>query len=280
MVQLLLGVKTRFIQRQTLVRKSCSLRERPSLSPNIWQTVTSHLMVNDKHQFIYCQVPKTGVTSWKSALLVLMGKEKLADEATNVNVRSRYRYLSSYPEGQRQWRLKNYTKFMVHRDPMRRLVSAYIDKFATPDTNGIFHEWYGRRIISMYRPGASKESLKTGLGVTFEEFVRYVLDGHMNPHWIPATEHCEPCLTDYDYYAATETAEEDSSFIFRAIGASDSLHLPHLNANIQPVDTMKYYSELSSQMVEKILKLYEEDFLSFGYKTPDVDSLTRLSDSV
>jgi hypothetical protein len=204
-----------------------------------------------------------------------MGKEELADSATNVNRRSRYQYLSSYSEKQRQWRLKNYTKFMVHRHPLHRLLSAYIDKFATPGTNDIFHYFYGRKIISMYRPGASKESLATGNNVTFKEFVRYVLDGYMNPHWIPATEHCEPCLVGYDYYAATETATEDSNFIFQAIGAPDSLHLPHLNANKQPVDTMKdYYLQLTKEMVEKLVKLYEQDFLFFGYRPPDVGSLT------
>lgn len=261
------------------MRKMCSSKQRPSLSQTEKDYVFRSLIVDDEHRFIYCVVPKTGVTSWKSALLVLMGKEESIDGVEHINVHSRYRYLSTYPaEKQRQWRLKNYTKIMVHRDPLIRLISAYFEKFSVPSINRAYHRKHGIRIISMYRPGASRKSLETGTDVKFEEFVKYVLDGHMDPHWIPASTRCQPCHIDYDYYAATETADEDSVPILLAIGAPHSLHLPHSNEQKRPWNKTHYFSLLSRQSVERILKLYEDDFLLFGYDIPDVGSLTNWSD--
>lgn len=253
----------------------------PPLSRSQQRSFFNNLIVDDERRFIYCFVPKTGCTSWRSVLLRVMGKVKSFHEINDPHVRSQYRFLSNYSEGEeRHVRLRNYTKFMTHREPLTRLVSAYCDKFLTPGHD--FQMRIGRKIISLYRPHATNESLSTGSDVTFQEFVRYVLDigdknqMSMDPHWRPASVHCQPCSTDYEYYSATETADEDSGPILRAIGAPDSLHLPHAHIVPRKMETRQYFAQIPRNYIERLLKLYEDDFLLFGYEVPSVDNVANL----
>ena len=265
----------RFAKRKLVVRKLCASRSRREarLTPMRLQSLYDNLMVNDKLRFIYCYVPKTGVTSWKSALLVLMGQEASVEGIKDVNQRSRYTYLSRYNTNQEKlWRLEHYTKFMVFRDPLERLISAYVDKFASPGINVPFHKTYGRKIISLYRPNATVESLKHGSDVTFPEFVQFVLDGYENAHWMPSSKRCQPCTIGYDYYAATETASEDAGLIFHALGAPESLYLPHANEKKRSTNATKFYSLLRRNQLQQIINLFKDDYLMFGYREPDVDT--------
>ena len=102
-------------------------------------------------------------------------------------------------------RLETYTKILFVREPMERMVSAYRDKFENP--NKYYHNLFGKPIISKYRANPSAEALKTGDGVTFKEFVQYLLDVHrpvgMDIHWDQANNLCHPCLLDYDFISAS-----------------------------------------------------------------------------
>lgn len=74
-----------------------------------------------------------------------------------------------------QYRLQTYFKFIFVRDPLDRLLSAYVDKFQYGD-NPLFTWKFGRHIIAKYRLNASNESLTRGHDVRHDEFVKYVID--------------------------------------------------------------------------------------------------------
>ena len=272
-------VLCRFKRRRTLVKRMCSSKfgAPPSLKQKT--TLFQNLIVDDEHRYIYCPVPKASSSSMKSVLLVLMGKENSVINVRHPHSHRRYKHLSDFvEEEQKEWRLRTYTKFMIHREPMTRLISAYIDKFAV--FNKPYHRVYGRKIISKYRPGASNVSISTGFDVKFEEFVRFVVDvgsrslDSLDRHWSPASSCCHPCYIDYDYYSSTDTLDEDIVSILRAIGAPDSLYLPHAHARHLAVNITHYYSHVPILSASNLLKLYSEDFRLFGYDVPDVDLLT------
>ena len=41
--------------------------------------------------------------------------------------------------------------------------------------NWFYHEQIGKKIIRMFRPNATKEALETGDGVTFREFLQFLV---------------------------------------------------------------------------------------------------------
>ena len=63
-----------------------------------------------------------------------------------------------FPPSDVHYKLENYFKFLVVRDPWTRLLSAFRDKFEKNDSlvQITFHNYYGKMIIERYRKNASK----------------------------------------------------------------------------------------------------------------------------
>lgn len=94
-------------------------------------------------------------------------------------------------------RLQTYRKILFARDPLERVVSAFKDKFADVSVSGpIYREIFGPVIQRIYRSDLDQVS-KSGLGTTFEEFARYIVDTssyvEMDDHWATVTRLCQPC---------------------------------------------------------------------------------------
>ena len=90
------------------------------------------LFISDQRKYIYCPIPKAACSSWKLTLLRLTGK----DLSNVISIHTVFwqtndRFLKRavhYSATQRETRVKTYFKFMFVRDPLERLVSAYLDK--------------------------------------------------------------------------------------------------------------------------------------------------------
>ena len=75
-------------------------------------------------------IPKVACTSWKVALCQLTGKD-LSKIKSFYSARETDRFVKRaihYSPGESQTMLKKYYKFMISREPLERLVSAYRDK--------------------------------------------------------------------------------------------------------------------------------------------------------
>ena len=102
------------------------------------ETLAEHhlrLVVDEKHQILYCELPKVGCTNWKRTMLQLIhpdtyGKMKVEDIKSPHGKKGEdgYRYLSTYPKEQQIFMLQTFYKFMFVRHPLERLLSAYRDK--------------------------------------------------------------------------------------------------------------------------------------------------------
>ncbi|KAL0155080.1 hypothetical protein M9458_049343, partial [Cirrhinus mrigala] len=187
------------------------------------QTITrmhvSRIYVEDKHKLLYCEVPKAGCSNWKRVLMVLQGLASSTGEIQHdeVHYGNHLKRLDSFGQKGIIRRLKTYTKVLFLREPFERLVSAFRDKFESP--NSYYHPVFGKPIISKYRSNATQHALRTGAGVTFKEFIQYLLDVHrpvgMDIHWEPVGHLCSPCLLDYDFIGKFETLEEEANFLLR-----------------------------------------------------------------
>ena len=110
---------------QQKMKKMCSqltlMTEEQSMSYELF-------FLSDKGQYVFCCNPKVACTSWRYVLLKLTGKYlfnyapslQLSDKFINRGVH--------YGPAQRQMLLKKYYTFMFVREPLERIVSAYLNK--------------------------------------------------------------------------------------------------------------------------------------------------------
>uniref|UniRef100_A0A3B3R4Z9 Carbohydrate sulfotransferase n=1 Tax=Paramormyrops kingsleyae TaxID=1676925 RepID=A0A3B3R4Z9_9TELE len=266
--------------RKDLMRHVCG-RYRGRSARTITPQHVSRIYVEDRHKLLYCEVPKVGCSNWKRVLMVLQGLAPSTQEIQHdaVHYGNHLRRLDSFDHRGIAQRLETYTKVLFVREPLERLVSAFRDKFENPNT--YYHPVFGRPIISRYRANASKEALKTGTGVTFKEFVQYLLDVHrpvgMDIHWEPVGRLCSPCLLDYDFIGKFETIEEDANFLLSRLGAPPNLTFPSFkdrNPNAERTSahiTQQYFTKLNASERQRAYDFYYMDYLMFNYSKPFKD---------
>ena len=100
-------------------------------------------------------------------------------------------------------------------------------------------------------------------------FIEYLVDAPLKSydiHWVPVYLTCKPCLVDYDFIAKTDSMEEDSKAILTKLGLNSSLTVANAQAEGNSGAKIKeFFADLDRELLEKLYKLYEMDFVLFGY---------------
>ncbi|XP_046872090.1 carbohydrate sulfotransferase 11-like [Hypomesus transpacificus] len=256
-------------------------RKRRVLSPEDLR----HLIVDDRHGLLYCYVPKVACTNWKRVLMVLTGdgrqSDPLAIPANEAHVAGNLHTLAEFPVAEINHRLRSYLKFLFVRDPFERLVSAYRNKF-TRSYNTAFHKRYGTKIVRRHRAGARPEALERGDDVTFDEFVRYLVDPRtqreepFNEHWERVHSLCHPCLIHYDVVGKYETLDSDSRAVLQLAGVDGEVRFPTSAKSTRTNGDMagRFFKSVNPFYQKKLLNLYRMDFLLFNYSTPEYLSVS------
>ncbi|XP_061778107.1 carbohydrate sulfotransferase 8-like [Nerophis ophidion] len=267
-------------RRRQLMKKMCG-KYKSSISRTITRHHVKNIYVEDKYKLLYCQVPKAGCSNWKRTLMVLAGQASDAHSINHdaVHYGNHLKTLDSFDRQGITRRLGTYTKVLFVREPLERMVSAYRDKFENP--NNYYHSLFGKPIISKYRVNASRAALDSGNGVTFQEFVHYLLDVHrpvgMDIHWEAANQLCNPCLIDYDFIGKFENMDDESNLLLRLAGAPGNLTLPSFKDR-NPADkrtssqiTQKYFAQVGALERQRVYDFYYMDYLMFNYSKPFQD---------
>uniref|UniRef100_A0A8C6WM44 Carbohydrate sulfotransferase n=1 Tax=Neogobius melanostomus TaxID=47308 RepID=A0A8C6WM44_9GOBI len=208
--------------RRKTLQDVCSRYQPDVLSRRVSQRQVSRVYVEDRHRLLYCEVPKSGCSNWKRVLMVLNGRARSTGDIPHEQAHygNKLQRLEAYDQAGIAKRLDTYARVLFVREPFERLVSAFRDKFESP--NSYYHPVFGRPIISKYRANATRAALRTGAGVTFREFVRYLLDVKrpvgMDIHWEPVSQMCSPCLMRYSFIGKFENLEKEANFLLRNIG--------------------------------------------------------------
>lgn len=278
----------RQVKRKERVQQVCEELRRNSshrwLTSNkaIIRSTFHSLFVDDEHRLLYCAVPKVACTNWKRVLLTLSGRvesakiENLSDNNVHRQLGKVYlKRLESYTTKEIQFRLNNYYIFMFVREPFERLLSAYRNKLASAEDEE-FRRLYGREIIRRYRSRPSATSLQRGHDVSFEEFVRYLLDPKttsremLEPHWRPYHQLCHPCYINYDFIGKYETLDEDVDFVLRRLGVRHLVTFPtKVPRKTSKELVAKQFANISGSDIRRLWKIYSLDFHLFEYKYPE-----------
>nr|XP_056720157.1 carbohydrate sulfotransferase 14 [Euleptes europaea] len=262
--------------RNRTIRTVCGQKNMPhgvwDLSAGQRRTVLKHILVSDKHRFLYCYVPKVACSNWKRILKVLDGVLENVDVKLKMDHKRDLVFLSDLKPEEIRYRLKHYFKFIFVRDPMERLLSAYRNKFGEIKD---YQLKYGVEIVKRYRKNPGKT---TGDDVTFSEFLRYLLDEDvekMNEHWMPIYNLCQPCAVRYDFIGSYERLNEDASYVLERVQAPSFIRFPERQSWYNPVtpQTLHYYlCNTPRGLIKELLPKYILDFSLFAYPLPNVTS--------
>ena len=250
------------------------------------------MYVDEQLRYLYDLVPKTDCTTWRGVLLQLYSKTRNVNFPTSIrnfvtDLAATDKYiprLSTFSNDEQQFRLRNYFKFAFFREPLNRLASAYQDKLDNRN-NAFFEDKYGVYIIKTYRQNATSEALASGRGVTFEEFIQYLVDEvkkkpeELDFHWRPQHLVAQPCSVRYDYIGKFENLDEEAREVIQIIGGSGLVEYPSrsdggYNNPIYRNKTLKMFARIPKVSIETLLQLYEIDYKLFNYQVPKFDSLS------
>ena len=153
----------------------------------------------------------------------------------------------------------DYFKFAFVRNPYTRLLSGYLDKFIREE-----NVTPGRRSVT--KTLGRKEDAE----VSFEEFIDAIASQKprsMNQHWRLQTECLFFPIMQFDYIGKFETFERNFDYIkgklFKNGTKKDKKTLLDVHHKTNSNNKLKEF--YSKDMIEKVYKKYEEDFINFAY---------------
>ncbi|XP_042673932.1 carbohydrate sulfotransferase 9-like [Centrocercus urophasianus] len=202
----------------------------------------SRVKVSTKLNFLYCQVPATGVEGWQQLLEELEEKENgtlpaplpypqqhtLQTELGRLNLSTIEAVIGSY------------TKVLFVRDPFQRLVAAYLQ--------------------SMHRSSS------------FNNFVQEALDTGMQnagTAWKPLVSLCLPCLIQYDYVLMFGFLRQELGHLLQCTRLKANTHLLELTDQhvlwTYSWLSKKLLSELSLQQKQQLAHFFRWDLSAFPF---------------
>ena len=133
------------------------------------------------------------------------------------------------------YRLENYFKFAIVRNPMERLLSAYRNKLEPPlraELRTLFPDKVKAYILKRYRKTKFLEWLdnkndSVKIMPTFQEFLRFMAQFPLslyNEHFMPVLNLCYPCAVQYDLYLNFKSLDYDVYALLDYLGIPKSFY--------------------------------------------------------
>ncbi|KAK7092238.1 carbohydrate sulfotransferase 11-like [Littorina saxatilis] len=243
----------------------------------------SMIMVDREHRLLFCQIPGVAQNDWRRIFIYLSGKVDVTQhlKISAYDAHSKYapllKKLSDFKPEERKKIVEESMKVVFVRDPFERLVSTYQNKFQARYSK-YFHESFGRKIIQRYRKNATAKSKKEGNDVTFNEFVRFVLDsehetdGPLNEHWERYYKQCHPCVLHYDFVGKFETLADDTVEVLTRAKVIKKLSAPYVADTFRNSEkSLKTFFQTVSQAdLKRLWNIYYPDYNLFSYSYPEV----------
>ncbi len=193
----------------------------------------------------YAPVGKTAVTLYDERSSPLLSPYQLDDDLLRTVLNS-----------------GNYFRFTFVRNPFTRLLSCYLDRICTQTSNP-------RRYLNRYLKSHNISAEE----VTFEVFIRAICEQAspvQNSHWRVQYDDVLFERIDYDYVGKFETLWTDMAFVSDKIWGSVRPEMSDSSVNKSPKITnagSRLAEFYTPELVELVVKRYEQDFRAFGYST-------------
>lgn len=164
---------------------------------------------------------------------------------------------------------QNYYKFIMCRNPVERLVSAYMSKIRSQPLIGLEdsepeRNWLKLEIYQATHPGLFLAWVKRGANtpviISFSDFINYYIQTggiRRDEHFTTIVELCNPCQVRYSYYGNFNTFEREVGVFTERIGGNSSLLLDAEHQSRGPTSDIapKFYEQLSYQQKIKVIDI-------------------------
>ena len=273
-------------KRQQTLRAAC---ERYNISrewlPYKVEEYTLHFLVDDKYKILFNYIPKVSCTTWKTVLASLRASH---DQQSFARLRD-------YPYKEILYKLENYRKVLFVREPITRVLSAFLSKFHPPDNPRLQAIWeavYGKEMVLLYRKGWKAKPVtfhlklkdvmdKTNfagyayLNITFDEFIQYITElehrrgrivmDETNDHWLPMHRVSNACLIKYDFIGHYENLAVEAPYVLRWLGVDHVIQFPDVHTSRASQSLIDEYHKIPLDLLRRLWKYYQVDYDMFGY---------------
>ena len=260
--------------RNQVLEETCDQMRRPFAAGQ----APSHLLVDDRNKYIFCEVRKVSSMAWRKVLDTMA----LAGPPTGgLKAGDRLRRLGTYSKQDREYRLRHYTKFMFVREPMLRAFSGWREKFVDGPQRHAYQTIWGPQIkrsrLSRQNTSFSSQGQRgeARSSISFADFVGYITGPVPSPlqqdmHWQSYLPRCRPCRVRYDLIGHYETLGPDAEAILGVISPSgrsnnNTVMFPPIRSSRTPKLAKREFLKLKYEDLLKLARLYELDYKLFGY---------------
>lgn len=228
-----------------------------------------HLIYNDRYRFIECRVPKTGTSKRGRYMWNLNHNEPFSEDVyIHPYKDSEITQLRHLEAKEIDTRVRNYTNFLFVRDPISRLISGYLGKIRSRKFDGFGFVRKARRL-------ANETDVRKPLSFRgFAIYMSYLADrGRQvpNAHFSGCISYCHVCYVNYSFIGRTETMDRDFVYLATQLtNMSDKVILPVGNWESKASKSIKLIRELPRDLLDKIIRMFRNEFEAFGYDPNDV----------
>ena len=181
----------------------------------------------------------------------------------------------SLTESQRLYKIRNYWKFIILRNPLERLLSAFINKLSSPlNLSTTFmdtFELHKRAIMEKYHPVKLRQATANEkLQLDFETYLRWIIDtpNHkLNEHFAPIIELAQPCRIRYNFYGNFKMYSSDMKAIIARLGVPRDWFLDksaHKHGRETKILMNEFYANISAEVKQLLIEDLSEE-LEFYY---------------
>ncbi|XP_072020736.1 carbohydrate sulfotransferase 14-like [Amphiura filiformis] len=250
--------------RKTHLNGACNRLNQARSLPAVSWASTVHFIISDKFKFLFCFVPKIACTTWKGIMIELYHNQVGQTKRRFVKLDE----IKSPAEVTRRWR--DYKKVTFVREPLARVLSAYLDKFRDGPEKAAWERRFGAQITNVARKGDPPKRRNTDF--TFVEFIKFILNlgpdvkmDQMKDHWLPYSSFTSPCRIQYDYIGHFETLAYDGPTIIKRLGVENVVQFPEVHGSAAVDRLQQEYAKVPIDLILKVQEYYKMDYELFGY---------------
>ncbi len=269
-------IKEEQVKRHQTLQRVCALQHLP-LYKTKWMMFkkydyTLHIIVDDEYKILFNYIPKVSCTAWKQLFLLLRARYS----------NSVYRRLEEYTDEEIWERLNTYTKVLFVREPITRLLSAYLSKFQSPTdlkTQKTWEKYYGKKIVETYRPSVNISDFDFEhelLDIQLDEVIHWITDmgseinmDELRDHFLPMHRVANPCVIKYDFIGHYEDLAVEGPYVLRMLGIDHIVHFPPVHSSRAKETLTQLYQRVPLYLLQRLWDYYKLDYEMFGYSIND-----------